>query len=215
MPGRARSLRRWDVRQRRARRGCPLPDGVPRLPRCCGSSASNLPMSAETEPGQFGGKLAVESAVETGYRVGVLIRQLADWPSLARFTTKKNRVAVADLSPNDGEAPVIVGLADAAMHMYAAAIDTLPDAGDPEYPHRAGVILAGLRKLQGSLSEAAGATLGQRLYIARGRAKLSTKEAANGVGLRKDLIEAVEAEEADLTEDETSKIKDLIAALGG
>ena len=132
------------------------------------------------------------------------------------------------------------------MHMYAAAIDALPDQGDPEYPHRAGVILAGLRKLQGSMSEAAGrsrvtpsvivalsgvrsrydevmetaangpgATLGQRMYIARGRAKLSTKEAANGVGLRKDLIEAVEAEQADLTEDETSKIKDLIAALGG
>ncbi|HKH52997.1 MAG TPA: hypothetical protein VKA77_14655 [Mycobacterium sp.] len=130
--------------------------------------------------------------------------------------------------------------------MYAAAIDALPDQGDPEYPHRAGVILAGLRKLQGSMSEAAGrsrvtpsvivalsgvrsrydevmetaangpgATLGQRMYIARGRAKLSTKEAANGVGLRKDLIEAVEAEQADLTEDETSKIKDLIAALGG
>ena len=45
-------------------------------------------------------------------------------------------------------------------------------------------------------------------------AKLSTKEAANGVGLRKDLIEAVEAEEP-ATEDETSRIKDLIAALGG
>jgi hypothetical protein len=104
---------------------------------------------------------------------------------------------------------------------------------------------AGLRKLQGSLSEAAGrsrvtpsvivalsgvrhrydelmemaangpgATLGQRLYIARGRAKLSTKEAANGVGLRKDLIDAPEAEEP-ATEDETSRIKDLIAALGG
>jgi hypothetical protein len=160
-------------------------------------------------------------------------------------STKKNRVAVADSAPNDGEAPVIVGLADAAMHMYAAAIDALPDPGDPEFPNRAGVILAGLRKLQGSLSEAAvrsrvtpsvivalsgvrhryddlmetaangpGATLGQRLYIARGRAKLSTKEAANGVGLRKDLIEAVEAEEP-VTEDEASKIKDLIAALGG
>ena len=50
--------------------------------------------------------------------------------------------------------------------------------------------------------------------IARGRAKLSTKEAANGVGLRKDLIEAVEAEEPVL-EDEASRIKDLIAALGG
>ena len=125
-------------------------------------------------------------------------------------------------------------MADAAMHMYTAAIDTLPDSGDPEYPHRAGIILAGLRKLQGSLSEAAGrsrvtpsvivalsgvrhrydelmetaahgpgATLGQRLYVARGH-----------VGLRKDLIEAVEAEEP-ATEDETSRIKDLIAALGG
>ena len=131
------------------------------------------------------------------------------------------------------------------MHMYAAAIDALPDPGDPEFPHRAGIILAGLRKLQGSLSEAAGrsrvtpsvivalsgvrhrydelmetaangpgATLGQRLYVARGRARLSTKEAANGVGLRKDFIEAVEAEEP-ATEEESAKIKDLIAALGG
>jgi hypothetical protein len=147
--------------------------------------------------------------------------------------------------PNDGEAPVIVGLSDAAMHMYAAAIDTLPDPSDPEFPDRAGVILSGLRKLQDSLTDAAsrsrvtpsvivalsgvrsryddlmataangpGATLGQRLHIARGRAKLSTKEAANGVGLRKDLIEAVEGEEPVL-EDEASRIKDLVAALGG
>jgi hypothetical protein len=34
------------------------------------------------------------------------------------------------------------------------------------------------------------------------------------VGLRRDLIEAVEAEEP-ATEEETAKIKDLIAALGG
>jgi hypothetical protein len=129
--------------------------------------------------------------------------------------------------------------------MYASAIDSLPDPGDPEYPDRAAVILTGLRKLQGSLSEAAGrsrvtpavivalsgvrsryddlmataangpgATLGQRLYIARRRAKLSTREAANGVGLRAELIEAIEAEEP-ATEDETTRIKDLIAALGG
>jgi hypothetical protein len=131
------------------------------------------------------------------------------------------------------------------MHMYAAAIDALPDPSDHEYPHRVGVILAGMRKLLGSLSDASGrsrvtpsvivalsgvrhrydelmesaangpgATLGQRLYVARQRAKLSTKEAANGVGLREDLIDAVEAEEP-ATEDETSRIKDLIAALGG
>jgi hypothetical protein len=115
------------------------------------------------------------------------------------FLRRRIEWAVADSAPNDGEAPVIVGLADAAMHMYAAAIDTLPDPGDPEFGDRAGVILAGLRKLQASLSDAAGrsrvtpsvivalsgvrhryddlmetaangpaATLGQRLYIARG-----------------------------------------------
>ena len=136
-------------------------------------------------------------------------------------------------------------MADAAMHMYSAAIDALPDHSDPEFGDRVGVILAGMRKLQGTLTDAAGrsrstpsvivalsgvrkrydelmenaatgphATLGQRLYVARGRAKLSTKEAANGVGLRKDLIEAVEAEEP-ATEEETTRIKDLIAALGG
>lgn len=148
-------------------------------------------------------------------------------------------------SPNDGEGPVIVGLSEAAMHMYGAAIDALPDPEDPEFPQRAGVILAGLRKLRKSLSEAAvrsrttpsvvvalsgvrtrydelmeraasgpGATLGQRLYVARTRAKLSTKEAANGVGLHKDVIEAVETEES-ASDDELSKVKDLLAALGG
>jgi hypothetical protein len=129
--------------------------------------------------------------------------------------------------------------------MYDAAIESLPDPGDPEFSNRAAVILTGLRKLQAALTEAAGrsrvtpsvivalsgvrsrydelmataanspgATLGQRLYVARGRAKLSTLEAANGVGLRADLIEAIEAEEP-ATEDEAARIKELIAALGG
>jgi len=31
---------------------------------------------------------------------------VAIWPSLASFCTTKNRVAVADSTPNDGEAPV-------------------------------------------------------------------------------------------------------------
>ncbi|MEE6167258.1 MULTISPECIES: hypothetical protein [Mycobacteriaceae] len=80
------------------------------------------------------------------------------------------------------------------------------------------VALSGVRgrydELMTAAAEGPGATLGQRLYVARGRAKLSTREAANGVGLRKDLIEAVEAEEP-ATEAETAQIKDLIAALGG
>jgi hypothetical protein len=146
---------------------------------------------------------------------------------------------------DDGEAPVIVGMADAAMHMFTAAIDALPDPGDPEFSGRAGVILSGLRKLQDSLTHAAarsrstpavivalsgvrlcyddlmaraasspGATLGQRLYTARRRAKLSAEETANGGGLRADLLDEVEAEETP-TEDEAARIKDLIAALGG
>jgi len=146
---------------------------------------------------------------------------------------------------NDGEAQVIVGMADAAMHMYGIAIDALPALHDPEYPNQVGPILAGLRKLLASLSEAAtrprttpsvivalsgirrtyeelmenaaegpGATLGQRLHVARTKAKLTTEEAANGVGLSKEVIEAVELEEP-ASEEDIAKIKDLIAALGG
>jgi hypothetical protein len=149
------------------------------------------------------------------------------------------------MQPNDGEAPIIVSMSDAAMHMYSHAIDVLPDPGEHDFADRAAVILVGLRKLESALSNAAtrsratpavivalstvrsryddlmataangpGATLGQRLYLARCRAKLSTKEAANGIGLRRDLIEAIEREETP-TEEEASRIKELIAALGG
>jgi hypothetical protein len=99
--------------------------------------------------------------------------------------------------PNDGESPVIVSLSDAAMHMYSSAIESLPDPGDQEFPGQAAVILAGLRKLESALSEAASRS---------GRAKLSPQEAANGIGLRADLIEAIEVEETP-TDDEATRIK--------
>ncbi len=147
--------------------------------------------------------------------------------------------------PDEGEAQVIVSVADAAVHMFNAAIEDLPEPADPEFPSRAAVVLTGLRKLVASLTKAAernratpaviislsgvrttyddlmeraadgpGSTLGQRLYVARTRAKLTAKEAANGAGLRADLIRAIEEEEP-TTEDETAAIKELIAALGG
>jgi hypothetical protein len=151
----------------------------------------------------------------------------------------------ADGTVDDGEAPVIVSLVDAAMQMFTAAIDALPDTSDHEFSDRATVILSGLRKLQAALTRAAsreratpsvivalsgvrtryddlmsmaasapGATLGQQLYVARRRAKLSAQETANGAGLRADLIDALEADETP-TEGEAARIKDLIAALGG
>jgi hypothetical protein len=131
------------------------------------------------------------------------------------------------------------------MHMYTSAIHALPHPHDPEFQSRADVILAGLRKLQTSLTTAGGrsrmtpsvvvalsevrrlydhlmvmaatapgANLGQQLYVARRRALLSAEETANGVGLRADLLDALEAGELP-TEDESAKVKELIEALGG
>jgi hypothetical protein len=152
---------------------------------------------------------------------------------------------MVQVHPDEGEAPIIVSLAEAAMHMYVSAIDSLPHDDDPEFPHRVEVILSGLRKLQSSLTEAAGrsrstpavivalsgvrrqyddlmaraagaagSTLGQQLYVARRRARISAQEAANGVGLRADLLDALEAGEIP-TEDEAVRVKQLIDALGG
>ena len=73
-----------------------------------------------------------------------------------RLDPTTNQVAVADSAPNDGEAQVIVGMSDVAVHMYGVAIDALPDVYDGAFADRAGVILAGLRKLLVTLTEAAG-----------------------------------------------------------
>jgi hypothetical protein len=61
---------------------------------------------------------------------------------------------------------------------------------------------------------ATGSGLGQQLYAARIRARLSAKEVANGAGLRAELLDDLEAGEIP-TQDEAAKVKSLIAALGG
>jgi hypothetical protein len=157
-------------------------------------------------------------------------------------STKRSK---GDGGADDGEAPVIVSLVEAAMQMFSASIDALPDTSDPEFSGRANVILSGLRKLQSALTKAAsrgratpsvivslsgvrtryddlmalaaeapGATLGQQLYVVRRRAKLSALETANGAGLTADLLDAIEAEEIP-TDEESARIKELLAALGG
>jgi hypothetical protein len=59
---------------------------------------------------------------------------------------------------------------------------------------------------------APGATLGQQFYVACTRAYLSADEVAVSAGLRKDLLDGLEAGETP-TKDEARKIKDVIAAL--
>lgn len=150
---------------------------------------------------------------------------------------------MGEFDPNQGEAQVIVSLAEAAMHMYRAAIDSLPFPEDKKFHKRAEVVLTGMRKLRTALTDAAshsrstptvimalsdvrrryddlmeraaaapGATLGQQLYTARVRAKLSAQEAANGVGLRPELPDELEAG-ATPTDQEAAQIQQLIAAI--
>lgn len=57
--------------------------------------------------------------------------------------------------PPQGDSTIIVSLSEAAMHMYAAAIDALPFAEDKKFHKRADVVLSGMRKLRAALTEAA------------------------------------------------------------
>jgi hypothetical protein len=156
-----------------------------------------------------------------------------------------NKRSKGDGAADDGEAPVIVSLVEAAMQMFTAAIDALPGTNDPEFSDRAAVILSGLRKLQAALTKAA----------TRGRATPSVIVSLSGVRARYDDLMAMAAEapgatlgqqlyvvrrrarlsaqetangaglSADLldaieadeipTDDEAARIKELLAALGG
>jgi len=62
---------------------------------------------------------------------------------------------MGEFDRHEGEAQTIVSLAEAAMHMYRAAIDSLPFPEDKKFQKRADVVLTGLRKLRAALTEAA------------------------------------------------------------
>jgi hypothetical protein len=147
--------------------------------------------------------------------------------------------------PDEGEAPVIVSVADAAMHMFDAAIETLPDPEDPEFPSRSAVVLTGLRKLQAALTQAASrsrdtpAVIVSLAKVRNTYDDLMTKAAnAPGATLGQSLYltrrnaklsakelangaglraDLIEAIEAEQqpSGDEATKIKELIDALGG
>src|ERR1700733_5788067 len=62
---------------------------------------------------------------------------------------------MGEFNQHEGEAQTIVNLAEAAMHMYKAAIDSLPFPEDKKFQKRAEVVLTGMRKLRAALTEAA------------------------------------------------------------
>lgn len=147
--------------------------------------------------------------------------------------------------PDEGEAPIIFGMAEAAMHMYVAAIEALPDEHDYEFRPRVEVILTGLRKLRKTLAVAASRNrLTPQVVVALSEARqrydalMERAAAAPGATLGQQLYVArlhakLSAKEtangaglrADLlddleageipTEDEAVKVKELIEALSG
>src|SRR6202161_614976 len=62
---------------------------------------------------------------------------------------------MGEFDQHEGEAQTIVNLAEAAMHMYKAAIASLPFPEDKKFQKRAEVVLTGRRKLRAALTEAA------------------------------------------------------------
>ncbi len=62
---------------------------------------------------------------------------------------------MGEFDQHEGEAQTIVNLAEAAMHMYRAAIDSLPFPEDKKFQKRAEIVLSGMRKLRAALTEAA------------------------------------------------------------
>ncbi len=62
---------------------------------------------------------------------------------------------MSEFDQHEGEAETIVNLAEAAMHMYRAAIDSLPFPEDKKFHKRAEIVLSGMRKLRSALTEAA------------------------------------------------------------
>lgn len=140
------------------------------------------------------------------------------------------------------EVPLIAQAVVAAANTFAGAIAGLPAVTDPEFTTRATAILADLRQLETVAARAARiqvtpeliralstvrsrideltlraagaptATLGQRLYAARRRAKLTITETAQVAGLSDDAIADAEAERA-LTAADAEAIETLITQI--
>ncbi len=125
--------------------------------------------------------------------------------------------AIESLPPDDDAefpARATVILSDLSRLETVVARAAQRSRGTPD------VVLA-LRTVRGCYDDlmfrtagAPGATLGQRLYVARRRASLSAVETANAAGLPAELVHAVEAGEP-ASDSDTAKLNALIASLDG
>jgi hypothetical protein len=147
--------------------------------------------------------------------------------------------------PDEGEAAVIVGVAEAAKQMYTVAIDSLPEPNDSQFAGRVAVVLSVMRKIEAALSQAACRSRPTRSVIValsdvRGRYDDLMARAADSPGCtlsqrlytvrrRAKLsiletangtglgVDVLEAVEAEetTTYDVATKVEAVIAALGG
>lgn len=91
-------------------------------------------------------------------RTRAKLEEVLQWPA-GTIATIRYGGPVPGTAPepaaDDGAASLIVGAVDVAMKTFGAAIESLPTVDEPEFPDRATVILADLRKLEAVVARAA------------------------------------------------------------
>lgn len=91
-------------------------------------------------------------------RTRAKLEEVLQWPA-GTIATIRYGGPVPGTAPepaaDDGAASLIVGAVEVAMKTFGAAIESLPPDDDAEFPDRATVILADLRKLEAVVARAA------------------------------------------------------------
>jgi transcriptional regulator with XRE-family HTH domain len=91
-------------------------------------------------------------------RTRAKLEEVLQWPAGTIAKVRNGGAAPGDEpepAPDDGQAPLIVGAVEVAMKTFAAAVDALPDAAEPDFSERASVILGDMRELEAVVARAA------------------------------------------------------------
>ncbi len=96
-------------------------------------------------------------------RTRAKLEEVLQWPA-GTIATIRYGGSVPGATPepaaDTGAATLIVGAVEVAMKTFGAAIESLPAQDDPDFPERATVILADLRKLEAVVARAAQSSRG-------------------------------------------------------